>query len=284
MWNDNSSSADMLTVGQTAERLHGVCDTYWATADSALQSLEATRAEPYQNTGKSVPGSFSFSSFSTEKLKQSGFKWPVPVIKRVPQKGDSSTGTPWGEDTNPTIKELAGAWEHMQEATNTTSQCSWASLCRSEDRGRCGKHLGEGLFGEDRSSPGELTTPTLRPWLCVKAFTTLCLHLFHNMPVFTSRTWVSWGRGRRHVYLSGSTWYLVDAQWILEKWMNEWGERYRLKNTRTKFPIIRQMLQQLRLCFYTETEICWGKGANQMWHYVPLPGKIILAILKKKTF
>lgn len=153
----------------------------------------------------------------------------------------------------------------MQEATNTTSQRSWASLCGSEGRDRCGKHLGGGRFGEDRSSPGELTTPTPSPWLCVKALTTLCLRLFHNMPVLTSRTWVSWGRGRRRIYLSGSTWYLVDAQWILEKWMNEWGEPYKLKNTSTKFLIIRQMLQQLHLRFYTETEICWGKGANQMW-------------------
>lgn len=147
-----------------------------SNADSALTSLQATRAEPYQNTGKSVPG--SFPSFSTEKLTQWGFKWPVPVIKRVPKKGDSGTGTPWGKDTNPSTKELTGGWEHMQEATNTTSQRSWASLCRPEDRDRCGKHLGEGLFVEDRSSPGELTTPTLRPWLCVKAFTTLCLQFF----------------------------------------------------------------------------------------------------------
>lgn len=168
-------------------RAHGGADggaaawSPWHTlsnADSALTSPEATRAELYQNTGKSVPGSFSLSSFSTEKLTQRGFKWPVPVIKRVPKKGDSGTGTPWGEDTNPATKELTGGWEHMQEATHTTSQRSWASLCRSEDRDRCGKHLGEGLFGEDRLSPGELTTPSLRPWLCVKAFTTLRLHLF----------------------------------------------------------------------------------------------------------
>lgn len=150
--------------------------------------------------------------------------------------------------------------------TETDVENIWARGCL----GKTGPHL-------------ESWPLPLRPWLCVKAFTTLRLHLVHNMPVFTSRTWVSWGRGRRHIYLSGSIWCLVDAQWILEKRMNEWGERYRIENTRTKFPIIRQMLQQLRLRFYTETEICWGKRATQMWRYVPLPGKITLATLKKKT-
>lgn len=113
----------MFTVGYADEWLRGVHDTHRASICHCTKNLwRQHRPILPKQLEKKVLGSFSFSPLPTGKLRPRGFKWPVPVIKHVPEKGDSSIGTPWGWGMNPTIKELARRWAHTQGATNTTSQ------------------------------------------------------------------------------------------------------------------------------------------------------------------
>lgn len=115
---------------------------------------------------------------------------------------------------------------------------------RAERRGKkeTWETPGEGRSGEGgphlwswpspRGGPAHLLqTPVLKHW-----------HLLLNTPIFIPRTWVPWGRGLSHLHLCGSTWYVVDVQEILERWMNEWtnellrwGTRAPEYKERTKF-------------------------------------------------
>lgn len=140
----------------------------------------------------------------------------------------------WLEDVHK-HKELQGQRGHPAGL-----KAGWGRRQRERcGKGQEGKSLGgKVLTGRVDCSLYEALT------ISVKACTTLHLHLFCSMAIFTPRTRVLRGRGLNYIDLCGSTWYWVNAQQICEKWMSEctnelmkWGGY----EERTTFPIHRQM-------------------------------------------
>lgn len=132
-----------------------------------------------------------------------------------------------------------------------------------EGHGKCW----EGMFGEERSSPAELTAPTLRPYLRQTAVFRRAPHCacIYLLPCLCSPGSMGSMRHRSTlVCLCGFSWDLCPVnRWERNEWMRRgvWTEEYK---GRTTLPALGQVFQQRSLCFHPEAETCWGRRASRL--------------------